>query len=175
MDDTRTILCRHIITWNHAECLVFLHHYLVVFQCTRLYPRHQLLVVQTHEVCAFTFPQNLRLLIFAKLEVCRQTCFCHDVDGFLFCIWILTFDGNIVNLGTNTQCSIGRKCPRSGCPCEDVCFQVVRHFANHFAFSFQTIAYIFHKELCRHRCVLHIAVAARLVQFVAGKTRTCCW
>ena len=125
MHDTRTILGGHIITWNDTESFVFFYHHLIVLQCARLHPRHQLLVVQAHEVCALASPKDFDRLLVAFLvllccKICRQACLCQNVDGFLFGVWILAFDSHIVNLWTNTERSVGWKCPRRGCPCEDV-------------------------------------------------------
>ena len=164
--DTCTILCGHIVTRNHTECFVFLHYHLVVLQSTRLHPRHQLLVVQAHEVSAFSSPQNLWLFLFAKLEICRQTRLCQDVDGFLIRVRILSLDGHIVNLGAYTESRVGWKCPRRGCPCEDIsrCILII-----------QSARSFFEEELRCHRRVFHIAITTRLVQLMRGKTCTRCW
>ena len=177
MYDARTILSRHIVARDDTESLVFLHHHLVVFQRTRLHPRHQLLVVQTHEVSSLAAPEDFEWLLIAFLvlfclEVGGQTAFCQNVDSLFTAIRVLALHRHVVNLGTYAESGVRWECPRGGCPCEDVGIQVVRHLVQQFAFAFQPFAYIFHEELCGHRRVLHIAVATGLVQFVAGKARS---
>ena len=172
MYDARTILSRHIVARDDTESLVFLHHHLVVFQRTRLHPRHQLLVVQPHEVSSLAAPEDFEWLLIAflvlfSLEVGGQTAFCQNVDSLFTAIRVLALHRHVVNLGTYAESGVRWECPRGGCPCEDVGGE-----GGFGETESGKLGGALEVELCSHCCVLHIAVATGLVQFVAGKSRS---
>ena len=165
--DTRTILGRYVVTGNYAEGFGRAFNDLAVHQFAGLYPRHQLSIAQIHEIRTLAAPENFELLTFFCREVGRQTTLGHDIQRLLGGIGVLPLHTHIVNLRANAEGGVGRKCPGSGRPSQHIRGQV-----GHRGCKLRACR-IDHAELCRHRCVLHIAIAARLVQFVRTQTRSC--
>ena len=96
------------------------------------------------------------------MEISGETSLGQDVDGLFTTIGIGSLDGNIVNLRSYTKGCIGRQSPRCCRPSENIyrsiqITQIIQIILSDF-------------ELRRHRCVLHVPVAARLVELVAGET-----
>ena len=165
--NTRTILGRYVVTGNHAEGFGRAFNDLAVHQFARLHPRHELGIAQTHEVRTLTAPENFKLLTFFGCEVGRQTTFSHDIQSLLGGVGVLPLHTHIVNLRANAEGGVRGKRPGSGRPS-----QHIRRQVGHGSGKLRARR-IKHAELCRHRCVLHIAVAAGLVQLVRTQTRTC--
>ena len=108
MNDTSTILCGYVVTRDNAESLALLHYDLVILKSTWLNPRHELLIVNAHEISTFTLPENLywqliAFLVLLWLEVSRKTTLCKYIDSLLVCVRIVALNCNIVNLRTYTE------------------------------------------------------------------------
>ena len=147
MHDTGTILCSHIITGNHAESLT-LHLHKLIFAvlthehllrmslsiglhivggilielCRRLYPRHQLLILQTNQLFTSIAAHNtirhklLALIVLRHLltvsdislwcEVSIQAALSQNDGDLLTVIGIIGLHSHIVNLRTDTEGSV---------------------------------------------------------------------
>ena len=153
---------------------------------TRSHPRHELLVVHFqqvstlivgydtigHELVAFLELGHFILVAHLSLglEISSHAGFGHNHRYLLCRVRIVGAQGHIVYLGTHAECDVGGQRPRRGGPC---------HEAGLSPSTEQVLVLcqpgkVSHFEQGGHRCVLHVAVAAGLVQLVAGKSRTCC-
>ena len=162
MHDTGTVVCGHIVTGNHLKGIA-----------QGLDGWHQLLVLHTHQVSTLVAGydavgnQLVALLVLRHLtavsdgtlsrEVGIQTSLGQDYSNFLGCIGVVGLDGHIVNLRTYAEGRVGCQRPRCRSPREEVRCAPVRHLG-------LGILHLEHRRACR---VLHVAVAARLVQFMA--------
>ena len=168
MYDTCAIVSRHVVTGNHLEG--FTH---------RLDGGHQLLVLHTYEIRTLIASydtirnQLLAFLVFRHLaaigdstlsrQIGIQTSLGQYDSNFLSGIGIVSLHGYIVNLRTNAECRVSGQCPGRCRPCQEVRCTPSRHLGLR----------VLHLELCRTRRVLHIAIAAGLVQLVRAQTSTC--
>ena len=162
-----TVFRSDIIARDDAEGFCTLIDDFTVLKCARLHPREELFVLQANEVSSFASPKNLELFTFFRLEVSREARLGENVNGLLVSIWIAAFDGNIINLRANTESRVGRQSPRRRGPSQNVYRSTL---------SAQSIQIILSDtELCCHRGVLHVPVAAGLVEFVARQACSCGW
>ena len=171
MHDARTVVGGDIIAWDYAERIGRFVNYLVAFDSTWLHPWEELLIVYAEQVGTLAAPQNLdwlfvALFVFLWLEVGAQSAFGKYVYSFFTGVWVLSLDGYVVNLRSYAQCGVRWQCPRCGCPCEYVNLHVG------LSLEWRNIG---HSKLCRDGCVLHVAVASRLVQLVARKSGAGSW
>ena len=163
-----TILGGHIVAWYDAECIFRTVHHLIVLQVARFYPGHQLPVMQSHQVCSHALPDDFRsclrsIFILYCREIGSHTCCCQDVNGFFAAVGVLALQGHIFYFRSYAQSSIGGQCPWGGGPC-----QCIHLFS--FGVEGNLVRYL---KLSSHCGVLHVPIASRLVQFVAGQTSTC--
>ena len=56
--NTSTILGSNVITRDYTESIILLNNRLAILYCTRLHPRHQLLVPNTNQVGTLTLPKD---------------------------------------------------------------------------------------------------------------------
>ena len=160
MHDTCTIFGGHIVAQDNLKRAF-----------SRIRPWDQLLVLHTLKVSTLAAPKHLWCLA-ELLAISGQTCLCEEVIrlfafrlfAFRLTIWVLAFDNNVVNLWTYAQRGVAWKSPRSSGPRESVQFSAVNNATQ--LYTTATQSYTFHLKLRRTRCVLHIAVATRLVQLV---------
>ena len=161
MHDTCTVFCCYIVAKDNAKGSV----------CHRFDTRNELFILHSFEFCthkvACNLPRNhlvtllvaVQVGIFSCLvEISRKACFSHDHGNWLTCIRIVALYADIFYFWSNAESAIGRQCPRGRCPCEEIgCAPLFLKF---------DILKLLDLELCRTRCVLHITVASRLVQFM---------
>ena len=103
-----TVLGGHIVAGDDAESLCRAVHHLVVHQVAGLHPRHQLLVVQTHQVCSHTAPQDFgsrlsAVLILGSGEMDSHPGLCQDVDSLLVAVWVLAFYCHVFYLRAHAE------------------------------------------------------------------------
>ena len=166
--DTCAVLSGDIITRDDAESLAH-----------RLDGGHQLLVLHTHEVGSLVAAHNtighklLSLLIFRHLatvgnlalgsQIGAQTSLGqHDGDG-LGGVGIISVDSHVVNLRAYAESAVRSQRPGRRRPSEEVGSPPPCHL------RFR----ILHAEQGGARCILHVAVATRLVQFVRREASSC--
>ena len=201
--DTRTIVCSYIVARNHAEG-TFLHfHEAVLAILTRenflrinfgiflhkvrciaiqllrwFHPRHQLLVLHSHQFWSHVFAHDavryhlVTMLVAFQwhiltlwLQVCPNQCLCHHHSNRLVIVDIVSLYGYILDLWSHAESHVGRQCPRSCGPCHEVRLTPL----GPLLFWIQGL------EERSYRSILHIAVAAWLIQFMARKTCSCTW
>ena len=162
--DTRTVLGGYIVTCDHAESLLLSHLPLAALvSLNGLNPLDQLLVVDTYQISTLiaTILLNgvgtLQLLV----EDRGQQLASHDHRLRLLVVGIEALNTHVVDLGTNGQRSVRRQSPRSGRPSQEI------ELALNVLEQVLALLISNHTELSRAGCILHIAVATRLVQLVS--------
>ena len=153
--DARTVRCGHVVAHDHAERVA-----------RRLYPGDQLLVTDPlqfgpHPAFARDLVASLNLLGEVR---CDEVLGEDDRLGFVG-IGVAAFDLHVFDRGAYGQRGVRRQGPRRGRPRQEIerPFGVAEEL---FAFRVAD-----DPELRRARRVLHVAVAARLVQLVRRKPR----
>ena len=118
-----TILAiKHLVSVGFCVCLHIVGSIIVYFRA-RLYPWHQLVVMQTYEVCSLVVSYDsvwhklLSLVVFGHfitigdvafwIEIGIHASLCHNQCHLLRIIWIIGFQCYIVNIGTYAECRIG--------------------------------------------------------------------
>ena len=156
MHDTRTVGRGHVVAHDHAEGIAHRPH-----------PREQLLVADALELGSLVntildLERSLHLLgEVGRHQLARQN------DGLrLVGIGVAALDAHIVDRGAYGQRRIRRQRPRRRRPGQEVELALDALEKAFAAF----VAH--HAELRRAGRVLHVAVAARLVQLVGRETRT---
>ena len=199
MHDARTVLCGHVVAGNDTEGLfcqfaeavvahgkalfgvgggILAHVFggVIVHLLRRFHPRHELRVVHTYKFGARpaahdAVGQHLgagfvalhRGFCALGLEIAAHEHLCHHrADGFGG-VGVVRAHANIFNIGSHAERGVRGQRPRRGGPCEEHGLAPARHFG----FRVENV------ELRRGSRVLHVAVAARLVQFVRAKSRAC--
>ena len=140
-----------------------------------LHPRQQLLVVHAHEFRALVFTDDLEgnelvaglvllegdsLGLFVEVGV--EQCLGQHDGHLLARVAVPGADGDVVDLRTHAERRIRRKGPRRGGPGQKVGRAPALHLGLRVADA----------ELSHDGRILHVAVAARLVQLVRRKART---
>ena len=167
MYDTCTVFGSNIVTGNHLESIAH-----------RLDGRHQLLILHAHEVrtlvSAYDAVGNelLTFFIFRHFpsvgnvalgrQVGIQTGLCQNQCNRVGGIGIVGLNSHVVNLRAYAECGIGCQGPGSRGPCQEVRSSPPCHLR----------LGVLHLEHRRTGGVLHVTVAARLVQLVARQSRT---
>ena len=143
----------------------------------RLHPRHELLVVDAQEVGALhvvdDFPRaTLGILVIGGqitlfhflvgIKVGTQQVLGQDCRDGLARVGVVGLHGHIVNLRTHAQCNVRRQCPGCGGPSQEIGFAPLCPLCLRLR----------DEELCGDGGVLHILVAAGLVELVRAEART---
>ena len=155
MYDTRTVGGGHVVAQDDAERIA-----------RRLHPGDELFVADAFEVRALVGDRvDFELALHLGGKIRPQQFFGQDDSLGGIRIGVAAFDAHVFDFGTYGQCGIRGQCPGRGGPGQEVeiAFGAVEEF---FA---PLVADDF--ELRRAGGVLHVAVAARLVQFVGRKPR----
>ena len=195
--DTRTIFGGYVVTGDDAERAVAHFHEAiatnvenavgmrrgivlyevgdrVIERFAGLYPRHELGIAHAHEVAALERAHHAIGQHFVAgreghfgfgslgLEVGGEAAFGQDSGEFFTVIGVERLHGHVVDVRADAECGIRGEGPRRGCPSEE-------DSASPFA---ERCGRIEHFELGRDGRVLHIAVSAGLVEFVARETGT---
>ncbi len=204
MHDTGTILSRHIVTGDYAESLTLHLHELVLAVFAdedflrmslsirlhivggilvefgrRLYPRHQLLILQAYELLTLIVAYDtvghklLALLILRHLssvadvafrsEIGVQPALSQDDSYLLAIIGVVCLHSHVVDPRTNTEGCVRRQRPGRRGPGHEIW----RAPLGPFFFRIDGL------EECCHRSILHVTIAAGLIQLVAGESCTC--
>ena len=164
MYDTRTILSRHIIARDHTESSL-----------TRIYPRNELLIVHTNQLwslpLAYYAKRNQLITRFVirqsqigglRVEVSGKQIFRQDRGHRHTGIGIVGLNGHIGDVRAYTKCCVRGQCPGCSGPRQEVGITKPSHLRLR----------IENQELSRTGCVLHVAIATRLVQLMGTQTRT---
>ena len=201
MNDARSVFCRHIVAGYHAEravrhlhkvlLAVLAHEHLVRVRLSivghilrgavaqllaRLHPRHQLRVLHAHQLGAGvgagdSVGHNLVavLVVFhgtvgpGGVEIAVHAFLCHNDRYALAVVRIERLHRGILELRPHAERRVRRQSPRRGgpggktgrAPLRPLCLRVEN------------------AEQGRGRGVLHVAVAARLVQLVRAEPGAC--
>ena len=127
-------------------------------------------LVRNHLV-AFFVGSQIEISTFSG-KVGAQACLRQEVGGRFAGVGVVAFHRHILNFRSHAEGSVGRKGPRRGGPSNDAeFFESGIHFAQYI--SHHRIAIVFHGKLCGNGLVLHIAIAARLVQLVTAQSGAC--
>ena len=170
MDDTGTVLNRHIVTRDYAECAL-----------TRIEPRDELMVGDAHKFgsleLAFKHPVRHKFvsrlvickrdLLRLRVEQARNQGLCNHIDARVSGVRIEGLDPDIVYVRTDAKSRIGRKSPRGRGPCKE------EHRKGSAAIENLRFLILYHLELNGRRGVLHITVASRLIEFMCAQTGSC--
>ena len=140
------------------------------------HPRHEGFVVHANEFTAFPRADDLIRHDFIALLIRLKICIfsflvevgvhkngSHDGSHGLSRVGIESAEGDVVNGRTDAKCGVGGQGPRSRGPSEEEGIAPPLHL------GFR----IDDAELRRHGGVLHITVAAGLIEFVATESGTC--
>ena len=173
--DTRTVLDGDVVARNDPEGLVGgVVPVAVGIRLDGLHPRQQLLVVHAYEVGSLVFADNLeRNELVAGLVLLEGETFGLLVEmgveqrlgqygGHLLTrVCVPGADGHVVDLRADAERRIRRQGPRRGGPCQEAGGAPTLHLG----FGVRDA------ELAHDGRVLHVAVAARLVQLVGREPR----
>ena len=170
MNDTGTILCSHIITRNHSEGAL-----------ARIEPRDELLIADAHQIR--TLESAVKHLVrhelvarFVILEgnVCSlriemgvHKSLSHYIESRLTSIWVERKDTYIVDVRAYAEGCVRRKSPRRGCPGKNIC-------RDSLAEEELRLLVTDNCELSHGSGILHVTVAARLVELVGAETCSRC-
>ena len=104
--NTCTILRSDVVARDDTESVGFLLHDLAILERTWFHPGEELLVVETDEVRAETLAENFRSRGFRILgsgEINVLAALGDNVDGLLLGVGVISFDSNVLDLGTNAE------------------------------------------------------------------------
>ena len=155
MHDTRTVGGGHVVAQDDAERIA-----------RRLHPGDKLFVADAFEVRTLVGDRSdFELALHLGGKIRPQQFFGQDDSLGGIRIGIAAFDAHVFDFGAYGQRGIRRQCPGRGGPSQEVEIafgSVEEFFAPLVADDF---------ELRRTGGILHVAVAARLVQLVGRKSR----
>ncbi len=175
VDDTRTVLGRHVVARDDAESLIGgVAPLAALVRLDGLDPRQQLLVGHAHELRALVAAHHLvghqfvsRLVGVEReplgllVEVGVEQRLGHHDRGLLACVGVVGAHGRVVDLRTHAQRRVRGERPRRGGPRQ----KRGGAPALHLGLGREDA------ELRHDGRVLHVAVAARLVQLVRREAR----
>ena len=177
--DTCTIFGCNVVTRNHTESLIGSYFPRAIF-CYRhrFYPWNQLFVLHTNQVSTFVLAYHFKwnqfitwLIVFQCKSFCLfikmsvQQWFSQYHCHLFARITIVSLYSHIVNLRTDTQSCIRRQCPRSSCPRNKIRSTPFGHFRLR----------VLHFKLSHYCCILHVTIAAWLVQLMRAQACTSSW
>ena len=116
MNDSAAVFCSDIITQDGHECA------LVIEVCEIV---EQRMIAKSCQILSLVGLEDLVLALF--LVVGSESCLAQDV----LVTALLVQDLHIVDIRTQSQCQVGRQCPRSCGPCKEIgIFAVAQSEAN---------------------------------------------
>ena len=178
--DTGTVLGGHIVTGDDAETVVVAHD-LAVHLVHGLHPGEQLGVAHLEQVLTLEAGDDLvghnlvasvilqGLVLAVGLEVGIDAGLGQQVDGGLARVGVEALHGHIVDLVAHTQGGVAGQGPRGGRPGQHVGLVEAGIGSLVDLLDHGVLLAAQHGELCCHRLVLDVAVAARQVQLVRAQ------
>ena len=164
VNNTRTILSRHIVARNHTERTL-----------SRIYPRNKLLIVHTDQLRTLPLADHAERDQLITRFVVRQSqigCLRVEIGGKQIFrqdrrhrhtgIRIVGLNGHIGNVRAYAKCCVRRQSPRCSSPSQEIGITKAGHLRLR----------IENQELSRTGRILHVAITTRLVQLMGTQTRT---
>ena len=150
-----------LLTWLHPLVkLLILHAYKVTALVTSYDAIRKFAAIHLVEVKSLHLGKCMKFL---ACKISLETCFGHNDGQLVTIVGIEGLNGYVVDIRANAKCGIRRQGPRCSGPSNENRLSPLGHLR----------PWIKSLEDSGHRGILHITIAAGLVELVARKTSSC--